>query len=166
MTVDHKSIWILTETSARARPEPCRAVHPPANRVRTANTDRSILQPTRPHAQCGKPITQENKLPASRHDRPSTRVRPRSECKRTKRAIARALRPPATHPENVIERHSQTDHRSARPTYCTDRRTHPRENAAKYSAHCSSSRTILLHPSRPNAMLSRRRTIAVGHAVR
>ena len=164
--MDHKSIWILTETNARARLDACRAVHPPANRVRPAHTARSILRPTRPHAQCGKPITQENKLPANRHDRPSTRVHPRFECKRTKRAIARALRPPATHQENVIDRHRQTERRSARSTHCTDRRTHPRENAAKYSAPCFSSRTILPHPSRPNAMLSRRRTTAVVHAIR
>ena len=127
---------------------------------------RSIPRPTKPHAQCGKPITQENMLSASWHDRPPTRVRPRFECKRTKRAIARAMRPPATHPENVIERHSQTERRSARPTHSTDQRTNLRENAAKYSAHCSSSRTILPHPSRPNAMLSRRRTIAVERAIR
>ena len=148
----------------QARLDACRAVHPPANRVRPAHTARSILRPTRPHAQCGKPITQENMLPASRHDRPLTRVRPRFECIRTKRAIARAMRPPATHQENVIGRHRQTERPSARPTHCTDQRTNPRENAAKYSAPCSSSRMILPHPSRPNAMLSRRRTIAVGHA--
>ena len=164
MAVDRKSIWILTETSARARLDPCRAVHPPADRVRPANTERSILRPTRPHAQCGMPITQENKLPARLHDRPPTRVRPRFECKRTKRAIARALRPPATHQENVIGRHRQTERPSARSTHCTGRCTNPRENAAKYSAHCSSSRTILLQPSRPNAMLSRRCATALVSA--
>ena len=163
--MDHRSIWILTETNARVRPEPSRAVHPPANRVRPANTDRSILRPTKPHAQCGKPITQENKLLARWHDRPSTRVRPRFECKRTKRAIARALRPPAIHPENVIGRHSQTERPSARSTHCADQRTNPRENAAKYSAPSFSPRTILPHPSRPNAMLSRRHTITVGRAI-
>ena len=130
------------------------------------NRDRSILGPTRPHAQCGMPITQENKSPARWHDRPNTRVRPRFECKRTKRAIARALRPLATHQENSIERHRQTERRSARPTHSTDQRTNPRENAAKYSAPCFSSRTILPHPSRPNAMLSRRRTTAVVSAIR
>ena len=107
-------------SSHRARLDPCRAVHPPANRVRPANTERSILRPTRPHAQCGKPITQENKLPARLHDRPSPRVRPRFECKRTKRAIARAMRPPATHPENVMKRHSPTERPSARSTHSTD----------------------------------------------
>ena len=162
--MDQRSDLKPTATSIRARLDPCHAVHPPANRVRPANTERSILRPTRPHAQCGEPITQENKLPANRHDRTPTRVRPRFECKTTKRAIARALRPPATHPENMIERHSQTERPSARSTHCTGRRTNPRENAAKYSAPCFSSRTILPHPSRPNAMLSRRRAIAVGRA--
>ena len=128
------------------------------------NRDRSILRPTRPHAQCGKPITQENKLPARWQDRPSTRVRPRFECKRTKRAIARAMRPPATHPENMMQRHSPTDRTSARSTNRNFPCTHPRETAAKYSAPCSSSRTILPHPSRPNAMLSRRCATAVVRA--
>ena len=151
-------------SSHRARLDPCRAVHPPANRVRPAHTDRSILRPTRPHAQCGMPITQENMLSARWQDRPSTRVRPRFECKRTKRAIARAMRPPATHQENMIERHSQTERPSARSTHCADQRTNSRETAAKYSAHCFSSRMMLPHPSRPNAMLSRRRTTTVGSA--
>ena len=128
------------------------------------NRDRSILRPTRPHAQCGKPIAQENKLPARWHDRPSTRVRPRFESKRTKRAIARAMR---------HQRHTQKTCLSvtARPNVpprdqptARTQRTNPRENAAKYSVPCSSSRTILLHPSRPNAMLSRRRTTAVIRA--
>ena len=157
MAVDHRSNSIPTTTCNRARLDPCRAVHPPANRVRPANTDRSILRPTKPHAQCGKPITQESMLSPRWYDRPLTRVRPRFECKRIKRAIARALRPPATHQENVIGRHSQTERRFARPTHCTDQQTNPREKAAKYSASCSSSRMILPHPSRPNAMLSRRR---------
>ena len=128
----------------------------PARRPRAAGATATALscdQPGRTR-KCGKPITQENKLPARWRDRPPTRVRPRFECKRTKRAIARAMRPPATHQENLIERHRQTERRSARPTHSTDQRTNPRENAAKYSAHCSSSRTILPHPSRPNAMLS------------
>ena len=120
MAVRHRSNSIPTTTRNRAKLDPCRAVHPPANRVRTANTDRSILRPTRPHAQCGKPITQENMLSASWHDRPPTRVRPRFECKKTKRAIARAMRPPATHQENVFKRHSQTERPSARSTHSTD----------------------------------------------
>ena len=124
MAVCHRSISIPTTTRNQARADPCRAVHPPANRVRPANTERSILRPTKPHAQCGKPITQENKLPARWQDRPCTRVRPRFECKRTKRAVARAMRPPATHRENVMKRHSLTDRTSARSTHSTDP-THP-----------------------------------------
>ena len=131
------------------------------------NRDRSILRPTRPHAQCGKPITQKRRLPASRHDRPPTRVRPRCECKRTKRAIARAMRPPAKHQATLKEATppDRTPRRAIRHPQ-EPQQTNPRENAAKYSAPCTSSRTIPPHPSRPNAMLSRRRTIAVGRAIR
>ena len=166
MAVCLRSISIPTATrTERDSTRAAQFTRPPTACGRR-NRDRSILRPTRPHAQCGKPITQETKLPASRHDRPPTRVRPRFECKSTKRAVARALRPPAKHPENMMKRHSQTDRTSARSTNCNFPCTYPRANAAKYSAPCSSSRTILPHPSRPNAMLSRRRTIAVGYAVR
>ena len=118
--------WTKEASRYRRRPATKRDLSHAAQLTRPStacgrrNCDRSILRPTRPHAQCGKPITQENKLPARWHDRPSTRVRPRFECKRTKRAVARAMRPPATHPENVIRRHRQTERRSARPTHCTD----------------------------------------------
>ena len=156
--MDHKSIWLLTETSARARLDACSAVHPPANRVRPAHTDRPILRPTRPHAQCGKPITQENKLPARWHDRPSTRVRPRFECKRRK-SDSTSNAAPATPQEKLKEATppDRTPRRAIRHPQ-EPQQTNPRENAAKYSAPCFSSRTILPHPSRPNAMLSRRRT--------
>ena len=128
------------------------------------NLDRSILRSTRPHAQCGKPITQENKLLARWQDRPSTRVRPRFECKRLK-SDSTSSAAPATPQENVFERHRQTERHAARyGTLKNLSKPNPRENAAKYSAPCSSSRMILLHPSRPNAMLSRRRATAVGRA--
>ena len=163
MAVCHRSISIPTATrTERDLTHAVQFTRPPTACERR-NRDRSILRPTRPHAQCGKPITQENKLPASRHDRPSTRVRPRFESKRTKRAIARALRPPATYQEELKDAMppDRTPHRVTRHPQ-EPQQTNPRENAAKYAAPCFSSRTILLQPSRPNAMLSGCRAMAVG----
>ena len=159
--MDHKSISIPAATISQARLDPCRAVHPPANRVRPAQ-----LQPLYPATNqaaramrnadyARKQVTCALARPTGHPSAPCSRVQT------TDGAIARALRPPATHPENVIGRHRQTERPSARSTHCTGRPTNPRENAAEYSAHCSSSRTILLHPSRPNAMLSRRRATAL-----
>ena len=132
------------------------------------NRDLSILRPTRPHAQCGKPITQENILSARRHDRPSTRVRPAPECKRFK-SNSTSNAAPATHQEKLTDATppDRTPRRAIRHSQ-EPQQTNSRENAAKYSAHCFSSRTILLQPSRPNAMLSRRRATAVirGELVR
>ena len=166
MAVDRRSISIPTATrTERDLTHAAQITRPPTASGRR-NRSRSILRPTKPHAQCGKPITQENKLPARWHDRPSTRVRPRFQCKRFK-SDSTSNASPATHQEKRKDA-TPPDRTLLRAVQHPQSRqcTNPRENAAKYSAPCSSSRTILPHPSRPNAMLSRRRTIAVGYAVR
>ena len=164
--MDHKSIWILTETSARARLEPCRAVHPPANRVRPTQP-RPLYPATNQAARAMRKAHYARKQVACALARPTEYPSaPAIREQKDQASDSTSNAAPATHPENVIDRHRQTERRSARPTHWTDRRTNPRENAAKYSAPCFSSRTILPHPSRPNAMLSRRRTIAVVSASR
>ena len=164
--MDHKSIWILTETNARARLDPCRAVHPPANRVRPAQP-RPLYPATNQAARAmrnadyaRKHVVSALARPTEHPSAPAIRVQKDQASDSTSTAATSDTprkrdwpTPPDRTPRRAI-RHPQES-----------QQTNPREDAAKYSAPCSSSRTILLRPSRPNAMLSRRHTITVGRAI-
>ena len=128
------------------------------------NRDRSILRPTRPHAQMRKAdcarkhVACKPARPTAHPSAPAIRVQKDQASDSTSNTGT------ATHPENVMgDTARPNDPPRDRRTRRTQR-THPRENAAKYSALCSSSRMILPHPSRPNAMLSRRRAATVVRA--
>ena len=165
MAVDHRSISIQTTTSNRARLDPCRAVHPPANRVRPAQR-RPLYPATNQAARAMRKADYARKQvicaverPTEHPSAPAIRVqKDQASDSASTAATGDTPRkrdwptPPDRTPLRAI-RHAQEP-----------QQTNPRENAAKYSAHCSSSRMILPQPSRPNAMLSRRRTIAVGRA--
>ena len=165
MAVDHKSIWILTETSARARLDPCRAVHPPANRVRPAQP-RPLYPATNQAARAMRKADYARKQVACKPARPTEH--PSAPAIRVQKDQASDSTSTAATRDTPRKRDWPTPpHRTSLRAIRHARepqQTNPRENAAKYSAHCSSSRTILPHPSRPNAMLSRRRTTAVGRA--
>ena len=149
----------------RARLDPCRAVHPPANRVRPTQP-RPLYPATNQAARAmrnadyaRKQVTCALARPTAHPSAPAIRVQKDQASDSTSNAATSDSprkrdwpTPPDRTPRRAIW-HPQEP-----------QQTNPRETAAKYSAPCSSSRTILLQPSRPNAMLSRRRTIAVGHA--
>ena len=162
----HRSISIPTTTRNRARLDPCRAVHPPANRVR----------PAQPRPRPLYPATNQ----AARAMRKADYARKQVVC-----ALARPTEHPRA-PTIRVQKDQASDSTSTAATSDTPRkrdaatepdRPHlraidqpqlplhaPARECGKCSAPCSSSRTILLHPSRPNAMLSRRRTTAVVSA--